>query len=202
MNKLNKAKRRKKRVLRMAVTLLLIGAACYLAVVGWVVYAEYNLPPRRPTEAIIVLGAQVKDDGTLSIALTRRLSVALAEYQEDPRLIIACGAQGHDEPVAEGDAMRDWLIAQGVPAGHVLAETASFNTRENLLHAKAMMEERGLSGALVVTSDYHVARALTLCERLGIEASGAGSESKPEYWIINHAREAVSWIKFWAEELL
>jgi len=194
-------KKRKRTVLRVFVLLFLLGLVSYLAVVGWVVYSENNLPSKNPTDVIIVLGAQVKEDGTLSLALRRRLSLALDEYARNPKTIIACGAQGADEPVAEGIAMREWLIAQGVPAEWVLAETASFNTRENLLHAKAMMEERGLSSALIVTSDYHVARALALCGRLGIEASGVGSESKPEYWITNHAREALGWIKFWVEGL-
>ena len=58
------------------------------------------------------------------------------------------------------------------------------------------MEERGLYEALVVTSDYHVPRALALCSQLGIPASGKGSPSKPEYFLKNHLREGLSWIKF------
>lgn len=208
MNELRNAKdskavkSRKKKVLRIFAVLVMLGVACYLAVVGWVVYAENNLPPKQPSQAILVLGAQVKADGSLSLSLFRRLDLARKEYVQNPQLIIACGAQGGDEPVPEGIAMREWLIAQGVPEESVLAETASFNTRENLLHAKAMMEERGLTQALIVTSDYHVPRALALCKQLGIEATGVGSASEPAYWVKNHAREALGWIKFWLEELL
>lgn len=57
------------------------------------------------------------------------------------------------------------------------------------------MEHRGLARAVVVTSDYHVARALKLCEQIGIDATGKGSPSKPEYFIKNHFREGLSWIK-------
>ena len=199
---MNNVKKRKKKVLRMAVALLLIGVACYLGMVGWVVYASNALPPKQPTDAIVVLGAQVKPDGTLSEMLRRRLVLTRDEYFENPRLIIACGAQGDNEPMAEGDAMREWLISRGVPAERVLAETASFNTRENLLHAKAMMEERGLRRALVVTSDYHVGRAVALCRRLDIEAWGAGSPTDALYWVKNYTREAMSWVKFWLEESL
>ena len=95
--------------------------------------------------------------------------------------------------------MRDWLLERGVPPEDVIAETASFNTRENLAYARAIMQERGLSQALVVTSDYHVARALALCRQAGIEATGKGSPSKPEYFIKNHIREGLSWIKLWLE---
>ena len=131
--------------------------------------------------------------------LEERLTAALESYQEKPQLIIVCGAQGINEPRAEGDVMRDWLIEKGVRPEDVVAETASFNTRENLVYARAIMEHRGLSQALIVTSDYHVARALALCRQTGIAATGKGSPSKPEYFIKNHFREGLSWIKLWLE---
>ncbi|MBQ9741249.1 MAG: YdcF family protein, partial [Kiritimatiellae bacterium] len=103
---------------------------------------------------------------------------------------------------AEGDVMRAWMLEKGVRPEDVIAETKSFNTRENLGYAKEIMEEQGLSQALVVTSDYHVARALALCRQVGIEATGKGSPSKPEYFIKNHIREGLSWIKFALESML
>ena len=98
--------------------------------------------------------------------------------------------------------MREWLLARGVAAEDVVAETGSFNTRENLRNARAIMERRGLSQALVVTSDYHVARALLLCRQEDISATGKGSPSKPEYFIKNHFREGLSWIKLALETVL
>ena len=92
-------------------------------------------------------------------------------------------------------------MAHGVAGEDVVAETASFNTRENLEYARAIMEHRGLERALVVTSDYHVPRALALCRQVGIEATGKGSPSKPEYFIKNHFREGLSWIKFCLESI-
>ena len=184
------------------IALVLLGLACVVGLMGFVYYKETHLPPVGDSDAIIVLGAQVKEDGTPSVALERRLTAALESYRQDRQLIIVCGAQGGNEPRAEGDVMRDWLLARGVPDEDVIAETESFNTRENLTHAKAIMEERGLREALVVTSDYHVARALELCRQVGIPATGKGSPSKPEYFIKNHFREGLSWIKFWLESML
>ncbi|MGN0773277.1 MAG: YdcF family protein [Candidatus Ventricola sp.] len=189
-------------VRRLLVGLLLVALVCLACVVGlmgFVWYKETHLPPIGDSDVIIVLGAQVKEDGTPSVALMRRLTAALESYLEKPQLIIACGAQGANEPRAEGDVMRDWLIDRGVRSEDVVAETASFNTRENLIYARAIMEHRGLAQALVVSSDYHVARALELCRQVGIQATGKGSPSKPEYFIKNHFREGLSWIKLWLE---
>ncbi|MGN0991411.1 MAG: YdcF family protein [Candidatus Ventricola sp.] len=188
-----------RRLLVGLVLLACLGLACAAGLMGFVFYRETHLPPIEDSDVIIVLGAQVKEDGTPSVALERRLTAALKSYTQDPQLIIVCGAQGINEPRAEGDVMRDWLLARGVKSEDVVAETASFNTRENLIYAKAIMEHRGLKQALVVTSDYHVARALELCRQVGISATGKGSPSKPEYFIKNHFREGLSWIKLWLE---
>ena len=178
--------------LRLLLLLVLAGAVVACAMIGFVYYMETHLPAVAESDVIIVLGAQVREDGTPSVALERRLTAALESYRQDRQLIIVCGAQGGNEPRAEGDVMRDWLLARGVREEDVVAETASFNTRENLVYAKAIMEHRGLSQALVVTSDYHVARALELCRQVGISATGKGSPSKPEYFIKNHFREGLS----------
>ena len=191
-----------RRVFMTAIVLFCLGVLVMCAMILFVFWQETHLPQPLPSDAIIVLGAQVKADGTPSVALERRLTVALDAYNANPQVVIVCGAQGGDEPVAEGDLMRDWLIERGADASLVIAETSSFNTRQNLQNARAIMEERGLSQALVVTSDYHVARALALCRQVGITATGKGSPSKPEYFLKNHIQESLSWIKFWLESWL
>ena len=182
--------------------LIAAGILGALMLMGFVYYMETHLPPVVDSDVIIVLGAQVKEDGTPSVALERRLTAALETYQTDPQVIICCGAQGANEPAAEGDVMRAWLLSRGVREEDAIAETKSFNTRENLNYAKEIMESRGLSQALIVTSDYHVPRALALSRQVGIEATGKGSPSKPEYFIKNHIREGLSWIKFTLESIL
>ena len=178
-----------RRLLTVLAALVLFGVVCAAGLIGFVYYKETHLPPVGDFDTIIVLGAQVKADGTPSVALERRLTAALEEYQKQPMLMIVCGAQGSDEPRAEGDVMRDWLIEHGVAASDIEAETGSFNTRQNLGYAQSIMDDRGLTEALIVTSDYHVPRALALCKQVGIIACGKGSPSKPEYFIKNHLRE-------------
>ena len=94
--------------LYVLLALVLMGAAGALALMGFVYYMETHLPEQIESDVIIVLGAQVKEDGTPSVALERRLTAALQSYQEKQQTIIVCGAQGGNEPRAEGDVMRDW----------------------------------------------------------------------------------------------
>ena len=191
-----------RRLVMIVLVLALLGVLAIAGLMGFVYYKETHLPPVKDFDAIVVLGAQVKEDGTPSVALERRLTVALECYREEPKLIIACGARGANEPRAEGDVMRDWLIERGVAPEDIVAETESRNTRQNLMNAHAIMENRWLYSALVVTSDYHVPRALALCYDVGLPASGKGSPSKPEYFLKNHFREGLSWVKYWLEKVI
>ena len=71
-----------RRLLMVFAALVLLGAVCAAGLIGFVYYKETHLPPVGEFDTIIVLGAQVKADGTPSVALERRLTAALEEYQK------------------------------------------------------------------------------------------------------------------------
>lgn len=188
----------------MILILALAGIVCFGAALGALCYAEVNPPPvSGDSGAVIVLGCQVYSTGNLSPQLQLRLTAALNTYRDHPRLIVCCGGQGEDEPAPEGQVMRTWLIAQGVPADDVIAECESMNTRQNLDYARRLLPE-DVQCVTVITSDYHLPRALALARDLGLRADGIGSPCRPEigFWIKNHTREVLAWGKYLAQKLL
>lgn len=190
------------RLLMGLLILALAGVIAYLGVVGMVCWKETHVPQTEGYDAIVVLGAQVKPDGTPSVQLQWRLDAAYGAWQEKQCLIVTCGAQGSNEPDAEGRVMKAYLTGLGVPENQVLVDDTSFNTRQNLENAAALLQNSGVETVLIVTSDYHLPRAMALAEDQGLTATGLGSPTKPEYWIKNHAREAIAWLKYWAEKYL
>lgn len=176
--------------------LALLGIFMFFLALGVLWFAEtHPAPATHQTDAIVVLGAQVYPDGSLSPQLELRMEAALASYLENPRLIISCGAQGGKEPCPEGEAMKAWLMEKGVPEKDILAETASFNTRKNLKNARALLPADA-DHITLVTSDYHLPRALAIARDAGLEAEGIGSPCKKEYWVKNHFREVLAWGKY------
>ena len=190
------------RLLMGLLILALAGVIAYLGVVGMVCWKETHVPQTEGYDAIVVLGAQVKPDGTPSVQLQWRLDAAYGAWQEKQCLIVTCGAQGSNEPDAEGRVMKAYLMGLGVPESQVLVDDTSFNTRQNLENAAALLQNSGVETVLIVTSDYHLPRAMALAEDQGLTATGLGSPTKPEYWIKNNAREAIAWLKYWAEKYL
>lgn len=179
------------------VLLILFLAAVLIWLCGFsaLFIAGKAVPVPGDTDAILVLGAQVLPDGTPNRILTTRLQKALEVYRERPQTIVCCGAQGSNEPACEGDVMRRWLIERGVPEADVLAETHSYNTYENIKNAKALLPD-GVTNVLILTSDYHLPRAMCIARDYGFTPSGAGSDT---YWLWrfkNHTREMLSWGKY------
>ena len=188
-----------RRIKRMGLILLGIGILCFGSLVGYVYYAETHVPAPSDFDSIIVLGAQVLPDGTPSIQLGWRLDKALEMYRIRPCPIVVCGGQGADEPRPEGEVMLDRLLADGVPEGHVYAEITSENTKENIRNAWEILRAQGCERPLIVTSDYHLPRALAIARDVGLTPQGAGSLCKDNvrFWVKNHFREALAWVKYW-----
>ena len=187
------------RVLRILISLLAIGIVAFGGLVAYVCVAERRIPEKVSElgsyDAIIVLGAQVKRDGTPNVQLQWRLDAATEAWEAHPVPIVVCGAQGSDEPAPEGEVMRGYLIERGIPESDVIAETDSYNTYENIGNAARLLGTEKKT-VLVVTSDYHIPRALWIARDKGLTAYGAGS---PTYWkwrFKNHTKQALSWLKY------
>lgn len=59
------------------------------------------------------------------------------------------------------------LKSAGVPADAILADNEGVNTLESVARAKSVY---GLDRLVIVSDDFHVARALFIADRLGLEA--------------------------------
>lgn len=191
-------------VWRMVLILIGVGMLCYAGLIGFVYYAETHVPEPTDYDSIIVLGAQVLPTGVPSVQLSWRLDKALEMYRLYPCPVVVCGGQGEDEPAPEGQIMRERLIEQGVPEGDVYADISSVNTDENMDNAWRILVELGCEKPLVVTSDYHLPRALAMAKDMGLQPQGVGSPVRNElgFWLKNHMREALAWVKYWGIKYL
>lgn len=188
----------------MALWLVIAAVACYAALIGLVCYWEANVPEPSDYDGIIVLGAQVLPSGEPSVQLRWRLDKAKECYEKNPCYLVVCGGQGSNEPAPEGDVMRKILISEGLPDEQVISEPHSVDTKENIRNAWAILQEKGAKRPLIVTSDYHLPRALAIARDAGLEPQGAGSLCRPEFsfWLKNHMREALAWVKYWSIKYL
>ncbi len=88
---------------------------------------------------------------------------------------------GHDVPVVvsgrsrrvagprTGEVFRDALVALGVPAGRILLERESRNTREHALNLPGFLTSHGIRRFVLVTSEFHMLRAEASLRPMGLD---------------------------------
>ncbi|MGW9075558.1 YdcF family protein [Streptomyces kronopolitis] len=176
--------------------LLVSGYVSYLFA-SFLVYAfaYARLTVRQDVDYVVVLGSGLIGGSRVPPLLASRLDRARAVYQRQAArgtapVLITSGGRGPDEDIPEAEAMAAYLIAHGVPEGHVLREDRSRTTEENLRFSAAIMQERHPEYRFVaVTNNFHVFRAALTARRTGIDGHVIGSPTAAYFWPTATIRE-------------
>lgn len=155
--------------------LVLIGACINLYVIHTGGKRIYSVKAMRGSHAdcILVLGAGLKPDGSPSDMLRDRLSFACDLWQEGVSDTVLISGDRASESYDEVTAMKNYLLAHGVPEEAILEDPMGFSTSESLIRAK---EVYGYENIVVVTQRYHLYRALYVAEKIGFDAKGVNSD--------------------------
>lgn len=148
-------------------------------------------------QAIVVFGA-AEYYGRPSPVLRDRLQHALQLYRRGlAPLIIVTGGSGGEWRYTEAGVGRDWLLAQGVPAAALVAESQGYSTQTSVLRVSAWLRSHRLQTVLVVSDGYHIYRIKKLFEQQGMIVYGSprppapGDHALEEDWMI--LRQAVGY---------
>jgi len=148
---------------------------------------------------VIVLGAGVNRE-MVSRPLAHRLYATIDYWEKNPNAyIIVCGGLGNRAIITEAEAMSRFLIARGIPQEKILLEELSTSTYENLLFAKAILEEhfQGEFRAVVITNDFHIYRATQMARGIGLDVSRVGAHTDWYSRPVNYLREMLAVMHMW-----
>lgn len=153
----------------------------------------FRIFKKRKLDYIIVLGAGIKGEQVTPL-LASRIDKGIEILKKNPKaLIIMSGGQGKGEELPEGEAMARYAINKGIDESKILIENKSTNTKENLLFSSKLMTKESPRVGLVTTS-YHVFRALILAKDLGIRCIGFGSVTKWYFTLNALIREFIGYL--------
>ena len=74
----------------------------------------------------------------------------------------------------EPDAMRRYALALGVPHEDIVLDYAGRRTYDTCFRAKTIF---GVTKAILVTQNFHLPRALFLCNVLGVDGTGVAADN-------------------------
>ncbi len=147
-----------------------------LAVVAWCIWVYRQISVvasqdnAQPADAIAVFGA-AEYSGHPSPVLHARLDHAVELYRKQiaPLIITLGGGSDKDSGNTEGGVGRDYLLANGVPFGSIIAETRSIDTEQQVHRLAAIAHENNLHHIVVVSDGTHLFRIRQLCEDAGLD---------------------------------
>ncbi len=161
-----------------------------------------HLKRKRNADYIIVLGAGIIGSKVTPLLAARiEKGIELLRYNPNAVLIMS-GGQGSGEDIPESKAMADYAIDKGVSAEKVILEQKSVSTEENLRFSRKLINKQNPQ-IIVVTTAYHMFRALILAKRQGIRCVGFGSKTKWYFTLNAFIREFVGYLSLtWKKHIL
>ena len=162
--------------------------------------------PSKDMDYILILGCMINKDGTLTKLLKGRADRAI-EYsaiqkaRSDKDIVfVPSGGQGSDEIMAEGDAIKNYLLSEGIDDSHILVENKSTNTDQNFALSYELIKEHyykthdkeSKPNIAFSTTNYHVFRSGMLASSKGITTEGVGAKTVSYFWINAFIREFIA----------
>ena len=157
--------------------------------------------PRFDKDYIIILGCMIRKDGTLTPILKNRADRAIEfskmqkEASDKDIIFVPSGGKGNDEIISEGEAIKNYLVDQGISEEKILTENKSKNTYQNIKFSYELINKNSDNPNIAFsTTNYHVFRAGIIATEQNIRIEGIGSKTKSYFWINAFVREYIATI--------
>ena len=155
--------------------------------------------PKYDKDFLIILGSQIKKDGTLTPLLKGRVDKAIdfgnKQYDATKKGItyIPSGGQGNDEVISEALAIKNYLMEKGIKDKYIVMEDKSTSTIENMRFSKEKIDAINKDAKISFsTTNYHVFRSGVIANEQGIDCEGMGSKTKWYFYTNALIREFIA----------
>ncbi|RMH80617.1 MAG: YdcF family protein [Acidobacteria bacterium] len=128
----------------------------------------YPVPKELKVDALVVLGGGAYSTGILKEDSMKRLLTAFVLHKKTGLPIVLSGGSAVGN-LPEAEIMKAMLQELGIEKSAVISEVRSRNTLENAFYVKELCEKRGFKRIALITSAYHMPRAMEAFKRLGVD---------------------------------
>lgn len=126
----------------------------------------------KDVDCILVLGCKVHEDGSLSDLLNDRIYMAREVYKTGvSKKVLMSGDHGR-VGYNEVQSMKNYFLVDNLTSEeNIFMDHAGFSTYESMYRARDVFNVKKV---LIVTSTYHIYRAVYIAQKLGLDAYGVG----------------------------
>lgn len=147
---------------------IVYGILFYSPLIWWVAEPLRMAGVPRPSDAIVVLAGGVGESGKAGGGYQERVKQAVDLYR-DGKASTMILVSGYQFVFQEAEVMRELAEAQGVPPSAILVETSAKNTVEDVIEVRDLLRRHGWQHILLVSSPYHMRRAVLTWRKLAPE---------------------------------
>ncbi len=127
--------------------------------------SKYPVPEKFQADAIVVLGGGSYSTGILKEDSMKRLLTALILHKRTGLPIVISGGA---ENLPDAEIMKSLLVELGVDRRDIITEVRSRDTEENASYVREICQQRNYKSVVLVTSAYHLPRAVFLFKKEGL----------------------------------
>ncbi len=139
---------------------------------GWIrTYSESSVPPRS---VAIVFGAGLTRSGGATAILRDRIQTAANLYFAGKAEKLLMSGDNSTVEYNEPAAMREYALSLGIPDEDIVLDYAGRRTYDTCYRAREIF---GVENAILVTQQFHLPRALYLCNLLGVDGVGVAANN-------------------------
>lgn len=129
---------------------------------------SYNVSATLNADAIVILGGGVYSWASFSEDSSNRLFTGYMVYRKTKLPVIVSGGT-IDGKISESRAMAAMLKEFGVENSKIIEENKSRDTAQNALYVAEICKEKSFKKVILVTSAYHMKRAVKRFRQTGLE---------------------------------
>ena len=151
------------------------------------VYPLSEISEIGDADCIIVLGAAVYDDGSMSYPLRQRVEMGERLYKSGISERILVSGDHSRENYDEVNVMKAALEDSGISSQVIFTDHAGFDTYDSMYRAKEIFKAKKV---VIVTQRFHLPRAIFIARSLGLDAYGVAADEDGRYFNLKtEARE-------------
>lgn len=139
---------------------------------------RYQIPQNPGGDVIILLGGtsnwgapDLTGKGSLSGNMMARVITAVRLQRMLHVPVIVSSGQVYEDLPSDAHVVKRFLTDLGVPPDKVILEDKSRDTMENAIYSSKLCKRLGFKRPLLVTSAFHMARALLSFQKVGIKVA-------------------------------
>lgn len=186
---------------KVVIIFVMIGLVVFLSIVASVQFKYKDklveFEDIQPPNIALVFGAGLKAKGEPSAVLEDRILTAIGLYQDGKVGKIIMSGDNRNVNHNEVLAMKNFALQQGLDEADIILDHAGRSTYDSCYRLKEVFS---LNKIVLITQEYHLPRALYICNELGIDAVGVAAENRGYAKQVKYSsREMLASVQAWLD---